>query len=298
MVLECFTGQMYGRDIWVMLSLLIMVLIISLAYMVSRILHRIEWEAWARNESYQVIVSAVIASSMIFIADISCVVSTDLAGGDAFDIAEQFLTSNYHEGISIIYSLYGIVAQLDFMANFQIASATNPMFIKPMFPGLSAIAQHIRSVIAIIALLSGNLMVQKIGLEIIEQIAFNILLPLGLVMRVFPWTRDAGSFVIAVAFGFYIVFPLTYVMASEVMDALALDDEGNWTSFVGLPGFPLPGPGAFFLINLFFGPLTTLFYDIRNLDIILAATFFPVLSITITITFIKALTKAIVHHTG
>ncbi len=296
MALECFTGQMYGRDAWIMLALLIMTFIISLAHMVARIGNRPEWEAWAKNESYQLILSAVIAASIIFLADISCVVSTELAGGDAFDISDEFLTRNYEEAMSIIYSLYRTVFILDLMGNFQIASATNPLFVKPMFPGLSAIAGHFRSIIAIIALLAGNLMVQKIGLELIEQTAFNILLPLGLVLRVFPITRDAGSFIIAVAFGFYIVFPLTYVMASEVV--ASLPDEGNWANYLGLPGFPVPGPGAFFLINLFAGPLTSAFYMFRNLDLVLVGTFFPLLSITITIAFIKGLTKAIIRHAG
>ncbi len=305
--IQCFTGQMYGRDLVIALAVLMMFLIVGLAYMAAGFMHKPEWEAWAKTEMYQVVVSCVLAASIITIADVSCWASWDLSGGkDAIAVTENFLSRNYEESVSLVTWLYRLKAVIDFMAELHIMAATNPLFIVPMYPGFSAVSQNINVVMGIISILAGNLMVQQIVFELIKQTAFPIFLPLGLVLRVFPVTRDAGSFLIAVAFGLYIIFPLTYVLADEVMRSLPSERTANILIPVigGVPGVPaipafwLPAPGKLGIINIFGGPLRLFFILTRNLNFVLAATFFPALNMTITITFIKSLSKALIHHLG
>jgi hypothetical protein len=291
---------MYGRDLVIALAVLMMFLIVGLAYMAARFMHKPEWEAWAKTEMYQVVVSCVLAASIITIADVSCWVSWDLSGGkDAIVVTENFLSRNYEESVSLVTWLYRLKAIIDFMAELHIMAATNPLYIVPMYPGFSAVSQNINVVMGIISVLAGNLMVQQIVFELIKQTAFQIFLPLGLVLRVFPVTRDAGSFLIAVAFGLYIIFPLTYVLADEVMRFLPSERTARiLVPGMGVPGFFMPAPGKLGIINIFWGPLRWFFILTRNLNFVLAATFFPALNMTITITFIKSLSKAVIHHMG
>jgi len=52
--------------------------------------------------------------------------------------------------------------------------------------------------------------------KFIETSMFSIFLPIGILLRAFPPTRGAGAVLIALAIGFYMVFPLTYtVLASS-----------------------------------------------------------------------------------
>jgi hypothetical protein len=302
--ISCFTGQMYGRDAMIGLAVLIMVFIVALAYMLSQIMHRPEWAAWSKNEAYQVFFSCVLAVSMIAIADVGCWISWELtldpvtgnSGGDAFEVTNAFLSTHYDSGISLIYQIYFLKTITDYLGQFHIMLGTNPMFIVQTFPGIIALSQSFEVAIVIITVLVANIMVQKMIFQIIQDLAFNVVLPVGLLLRVFPPSRGAGAFLIAVAFGFYIVFPLTYVMASEVL--VQLPSESRPALLGGLPGFPILGPGFLAIFSFLFGPMTLFYYAIKDLNIILVATFFPALNITITITFIKCLTRAITHHMG
>ncbi len=304
--ISCFTGDMYGRDVMIALAALIMLMIIALAYMASKIASRPEWEAWAKTEAYQVMVSCILAASMILIADIACWVSWDFSaagpatGNNAFQITEAFLQKHYESTVNTIYTLYQYRLLMEYMSSYYIMMATNPQFLVQRFPGLAAVSQNINTLITIFSILAGNIMVQKLIFQIIQQLAFSVVLPLGLVLRIFPFTRDAGSFLIAVAFGFYIVFPLLYVMEKEVVENLPDEERPslNIPLVGGVPIFPLPGAWSFFLASFFLSPVMMFFESIKNLDFVLVATFFPALNITITSVFIKSLTKAIIHQTG
>jgi len=47
---------------------------------------------------------------------------------------------------------------------------------------------------------------------------FGVLLPLGIVLRTFPFTRRAGGAMIAIAIGFTIILPLSYMIVKDIDD--------------------------------------------------------------------------------
>jgi len=49
-------------------------------------------------------------------------------------------------------------------------------------------------------------------MKFVETSMFTIFLPIGIILRAFPPTRGAGAVMIALAIGFYIVYPFTYTM--------------------------------------------------------------------------------------
>ncbi len=49
-------------------------------------------------------------------------------------------------------------------------------------------------------------------LKWIETSMFTVYLPIGIVLRIFPWTRGAGALLIALAIGLYIVYPLMFIV--------------------------------------------------------------------------------------
>ncbi|MCX6777289.1 MAG: hypothetical protein NT157_00180, partial [Candidatus Micrarchaeota archaeon] len=49
-------------------------------------------------------------------------------------------------------------------------------------------------------------------LQWIETSMFTIYLPIGIVLRIFPYTRGAGGFLIALAIGLYLVYPLLFLI--------------------------------------------------------------------------------------
>jgi hypothetical protein len=49
-------------------------------------------------------------------------------------------------------------------------------------------------------------------LKWVETSMFTVYLPIGVVLRIFPWTRGAGGLLIALAIGLYIIYPLMFVI--------------------------------------------------------------------------------------
>ncbi len=49
-------------------------------------------------------------------------------------------------------------------------------------------------------------------LKWIETSMFTVYLPIGLVLRIFPWTRGAGALMIALAMGLYLVYPMMFII--------------------------------------------------------------------------------------
>ena len=74
---------------------------------------------------------------------------------------------------------------------------------------------------------AASLLVQYLGLQIIHATALTVVLPAGILMRIFPPTRDAGSFLIASALAFYFVFPFCYLINAHVMYYLYEEEFGH-----------------------------------------------------------------------
>ncbi|MEM3408025.1 MAG: hypothetical protein QW054_00265 [Candidatus Micrarchaeia archaeon] len=49
-------------------------------------------------------------------------------------------------------------------------------------------------------------------LKFIETSMFTVFLPIGLILRAFPPTRGAGAVLVAIAIGFYLIYPLTFTL--------------------------------------------------------------------------------------
>jgi hypothetical protein len=166
----------------------------------------------------------------------------------------------------------------------------------------------------------GSISVQVMILNFIEVITVPILFPAGLFLRFFPPTRDAGSFLIAMAFSFQIVFPATFLIHEMVLEDLNVEKYNSPTALIASICGPFKYGVAGFLFGsgnpLFSGPLAPLgrflgaiasetllnlismaeFIPImRTVSLLsLLSLFMPGLSTVITIAFINGLSKFLV----
>ncbi len=85
-----------------------------------------------------------------------------------------------------------------------------------------------------------NLYGQKAALSYIAENMLAVFLPLGLLLRVFPFLRGIGGLLIAIALGFYFVFPVVYLMNDPTFVKQATPSIPNVAqdpSFSCYPGF-------------------------------------------------------------
>jgi len=134
----------------------------------------------------------------------------------------------------------------------------------------------------------------------------SLILPVGIFLRVFPTTRNSGSFLIAVAIGFYIVFPFTYVVHSAVMEDITTTIQEESLNTLEKIMYDLPASGAY---NVVFtgiwgkvfglaGPkIYELFKGILMFPvIIMQGLFLPTISMAITISFINSFQKFLIQR--
>ncbi|MEM2138348.1 MAG: hypothetical protein QW568_04635 [Candidatus Anstonellaceae archaeon] len=61
---------------------------------------------------------------------------------------------------------------------------------------------------------------QKMLLDFIEANTMSLILPIGIIMRVFPFTRKTGSTIVAFAFAAYFIFPMSVLINARLYEAI------------------------------------------------------------------------------
>ncbi|MCX6776865.1 MAG: hypothetical protein NTY73_02775 [Candidatus Micrarchaeota archaeon] len=283
----CCVSSEFWSGGWIYISsvaMITIILLLSVVYMLSKIFVKHEWEIWIKDEAYQILISIVIIITLAIVLSAICNVFTTLAGNDPFLIAHNYLNSLIWDktlNMATNTFQYSVLCQL--LAAFR--TQIGPVALGVGFnqnAGLRAVAVCFDFIYALTAGISASLMVQDIGLSIIQAFAFRIMLPIGIIFRIFPFFRKAGGFLIALSLGLYIVYPLCFVMNKMVVDSIV--------SGISLPALETYAEPFLLAVISPFMPIALIgLYTIMNqLAFLLPqALFLPTLNLVITLTFIK-----------
>ena len=188
------------------------------------------------------------------------------------------------------------------MAEEALASVCISVFGAPVwcFDWLSSIHKNVESVhylaTKLVSLLV-TLNAQYAAADYLQTTMLAVFLPVGLILRILPFTRGVGGLFIAIAIGFYFVWPTFYVLTdpsgiSVRSESLASDQERQanacFTGFKGaatlLSTYTVSTSG----ISL----TQTAAYECSRdtTDIFVSTFFYPFVSFAITLMFIRAAT--------
>lgn len=141
---------------------------------------------------------------------------------------------------------------------------------------------------------------QFVMAEYLQKNMLAVFLPMGLALRIFPLTRGVGGLFIAIAIGFFFIFP-TFVLLTDptfVKVDLPPDDKLAGKCFTGFKGT------AVLLAALDYGataPQDAL-ATAQGADLVfqltIAALFYPFVSLVLTLVFIRAATPILGGDTG
>jgi len=245
---------------------------IGILFAISRLMGRRDWEAFARVELYHTGVAilwvVLIATAATASCSITCVV---------IDEENPFLAaSNYLSSVSL--RLQETSENLfDLSKEIRLASALNvgllDVFSNP-WAGCAVIAESYETLAVMLTPFVGSLIFQQYVLIAINNIAFQLLLPVGIILRLIPFTRESGAAIMGLAFALYIVLPLTYVFAAKATSTVIPP-----ISEIGNPGLDCGNPGM----------VGRIMKNIGNT--IPQAVFFPALSMILTIATAKSLSR-------
>ncbi len=109
--------------------------------------------------------------------------------------------------ISSIYVILALISSLKF--NFIIGISLSSIFT----PVLSVLSNIITTLV--FSLLS--IEVQAALLKFAGIVSINLLLPIGIILRTFYFSRRLGGTIIAISIGFFCIFPLTYLLNAQLV---------------------------------------------------------------------------------
>ncbi len=109
--------------------------------------------------------------------------------------------------LSLLYVVLGVIGALKIgigVVSFSFSGLLNPV-----------LSQLNYAISAIVFAITG-IEVQAVLLKFIGLTAVPVLLPVGIVLRTFYFTRRLGGAIMAVAIGLFAVFPLTYLLDAQL----------------------------------------------------------------------------------
>jgi hypothetical protein len=277
-------------------SLALMVLLLALFWMAAQFFRRPEYESFVSIEVYQVLISAVLLVVVLGFACTGAQLADSFAGGDTFEVARGYLNYLSNDvALKTVLVLEGAKVEAQYWGSLSFRWGLSVWGITtPGFPSLVLLERVIEFMLLLITPFMASLIVQMVGLEVIRGLMLPFVLPAGLVLRVFPPTRDAGAFLMASAIGFAVIFPYTYVMHSQIVYAMIQQDFAGSTESMesllsggGYLNMLIFGTefGLFDSAKIIFGPIRAMSY------LLLQALFLPSLSMILTVAFIKNLAK-------
>jgi hypothetical protein len=279
-----------------------MVLLLALFYMSAQFFRKPEYEAFVSIELYQLAVSvilfATIFGSSCFADEIAKSLVND-HGKDAFEVAQSYLQYITNDiSLEAVKKLQALVLFAQWTSSITMrfgASVWGVIF--PAFPSFVVIERTVEFLLMLLTPFTSSLIVQQVGLQVIRGTMLPFVLPMGVVLRIFPPTRDAGSFLISTAIGFQIIFPFTYVMHDKIVRYLIQDAYADFA--IHDPGAGLGSVASYTSEFGLFNAKDMLFHPLLGVSfLLLQAIFLPALSISITVAFIKGFNKFMTQKLG
>jgi len=292
-------------DPLVAVSVMLTLLVLAVIYMASQFFRRPEQESFVSIELHQLLVSVLIYITIFGAVVFASNMSEQFAHGDPFTIARTYLNFIVNQvAVRAVEELYALLLLSQYMGSLTMrwgpsawgaVMLTNPSFI--------VIERTVDFLLLLISPFTSSLMVQMAMLEAMRAIAIPFLLPAGVILRLFPPTRDASAILLAASIGFGLVFPFTYVMHNDIVVKMLDTKMGGWAA---------QNNPELYLKSNNYGSLATYINDNGSFNaweklwhpvvlmsfLLLQALFLPALSITITIAFIKSFSKFIGQKLG
>lgn len=288
----------------------------ALAYMLSKLFSSGDLEKLAKYEFLYALSSVVLIVFIIAVVDVLALKS----GQFVYLISTSLSDNNFNQALRNQIELSGYSPFS--VANFYIVSTLNLAIVRYKeafcvgFP-LFAVSSFFNSIPLNLTLTTlqnsmSNLSYmiylfyfQKHLLAFIQATMLTVFLPIGIVLRGFPFVRSIGNFLIAIAIGLYFVYPLTYSLflvigsqgTSQVGVILSQYNMNDGLDCIQPLLSDLSKLSFNFVKTLFLAPLSenvSLANEINNLintligEIVLFGFVFPFLAAVITYTFIKS----------
>lgn len=204
---------------WMAITLAVVALmssLVALAYMIGVGFHLPKLQGWAKDEFYQALASVLLAVLLTMLILTIDTAMQDIYGKNPFDIARDYINTMLGEltGYFIWITVFDTFFQI-FKSLVINAMPSQTGFSVGLLVGIAPLTTmmslSMEGVLGGMALMAGmSAFVSFI------QYQLSIILPIGIALRAFPFSRAAGGALIAVFLGFYVFFPFLWVFDNYI----------------------------------------------------------------------------------
>jgi len=282
-----------------------MILLLALFYMAAQFFKKPEYEAFVTIETYQLAISLLIFALIFGTACFASDMSKAFVGGgyDAFGIANNYMQYIWKDiALDSVekFQALALLSQWASSVTMRFGASVWGVSI-PVFPAMAVVERTIEFLLMLVSPFTASIIVQQVILQVIKGTMLPFVLPMGVVLRMFPPTRDAGAFFISTALAFQVIFPFTYVMHAQIVRGILIPDAyGSSVTYNSV----MAGNGSGYLVDYIsdygiFNIQNMLWYPLLGISfLLLQAVFLPALSITLTVAFIKGFNKFMTQKLG
>jgi len=269
--------------LYMAIASLLLVVGLTSAYMIGKATNNVRLIAWVNNEYTNVIVSILLG---LFVLAIFIGINDKVEeyyDNDIYTLSFSYIDGLTNEALSLA-QIETKRSLTDLYKTTAYAFIGTPMTEsggcgKAYMSYYSASSAHREMVVDLLTTSAISLQVQKYALYAGMMVVLTFALPVGILLRMFPGIRKLGNFLIAVAFAVGIIFPMTYVLNSDMHDRLF--SEACELTELGQNDEVFPNsPASGCILS-------------RIALIFPQAIFFPNISIVITGAFVAGLTTAL-----
>jgi len=306
---------------------MIMVALATIVYMLSKLFNDKKMSAWARIELYQVFFSIALLIGILILSSafndyvVPSLVNTqvpDFTSNNmtSYDISIRYLNIVSNKNLRVMGEILVLKAGIQTASSFVLpVSILKQITFELPLVDISCLDKALSYVFDVLSMFIGSIYAQMFFIKIFQVLMFPIVLPVGIFLRIIPQTRDAGSYLIAIAIGFNIIFPFMYCINYVYMD-LVYSGMGQVYDPLGMQNFIenisdtfqnsdvyqwLAGVGIFNPTLFMFTFSTHVLRYLSSLPkdagfLILNGFILPTLNIILTVSFIRSLQKYMVRR--
>jgi len=211
------------ETIWanVFLAMLLSLLIAALIYMVGNLIRKQEYIEFSKSEMYNFLVTGALVISFLGIVAIVNEISCPNSSASLFDQAVSGMSTILYDSVyRTLRNLFQMMLTVSTLSNMVVEFSGvkfNP------FGGLRYLYTSLNVVSFIMESVFASLYIQLIALVVFKEIALSIIFPVGIFLRAFSLTRDAGSFLMALSLSLYTVYPYIYVVSLDAYKTVQQD---------------------------------------------------------------------------
>jgi len=223
--MKCETPLFFFPTEYYLLTITVIMVVslyVALKYAAGKYLSKAEWQAEAMIELQNIVVGfGFIAAAFTFFGAAQAI-ACSVTGADPVQAASSFLQMVMFKGvlqaindvfsIQVMYSIFNTFAMRPHEAVWT--------WTFKIFPGADGIVSICNVIGYGLTAVFGSLSAQLAILSILDATMYPLFLPAGVLLRFFPPTRDAGTFLITMAIGFQVIFPMTYVLSEKILDGV------------------------------------------------------------------------------